>query len=759
MPELRAGSGIALTQDVGAGTLEVALANAADVYLSSYITGTDEERFVAAYNATPEGGRLILDADTESSISTLLTVGNGGDVATAKNITIVWDRHRFKFTADGARLQFCGPISDVLVLSTSYVKGSRTLVVAHTGTQLSAFVRGRKLKIVSNALDGWNRNQGTQTSQYRLAEWAIIRDVEDNLDGTATITLWAPLKFTRGFTNTGDAENLTEGDTYTTANNARVFVVTTTMSFEGQPEFYVEDAASHIGAGGWSDDPLIEVMGFDRPHLDRFTFDDTIGQALALYGCYDPQVKAPLAKGRLPDLSEQSANDGLTTTNYGYLCTLAGCWLGSVVDAGGGDTRHVITENGTTAVADTSTYSTLLAMGRTAHTTVISSRGGGQYSAPIDTHHGAHAWTFIALGCDGTQFGPALNLRGPGHRVIGGAFRGEKGISVISEWASAGGTDLPALNGNGDEWTSSATLVAVDIDATQKALLAQAATIYIESGCNIRCASHHALAPEGGRIIFASGKSKVKITGDAQAATLNGDTTQRGIMQATDVAAEYGTLSTPGIFVERGASLEIDATAAVDGVSMNVAGQSGTTAKVSVEGELYVTVPASGFNAAAFANSIYREIGDEAVLSLTGMASMEAAFPVWDCGKVRLANLVQGTAQKLFTFYDGLGGLSGFYATVEIIVVDHTAIAGEEALFQVNDLFSASSTSEGTYLLRGDTGLFEAAVNVNLSSTAPTAGRVALSLRDGIVWIRSEVAGTYEDVFAKFTIHRQPVKA
>lgn len=727
------------------------------IQVSRFAGVDDVATIIAALNYAPDGATLEFDPGEESLIDEPLQIGNNGDIATAKNVRVLAKGHKFKFTTDGAKLEFNGPISSVLYLSANYTKGARTVNVSHSGTQLDDFERGKWIKIVSDSLDGWNRNQGTQSNQYRLGEWAQIRKVFDNGDGTATLTLWSPFKFTRGFKNTGSAEVLVEDDSYTTAMNARIFTPLCDDFYWEGGEFYVADADTHVGASGWSNSPLVTVRGFTNVTINDVEVGPGTGIGFQISGTPNPVVNTMFIN-RHPDNVEQSVNDSISTSYLGYGLTLAGCWAGSLNDVVGHDCRHVITTNGSTAATNTTLYTTLMAMGRTYGTRVNNPAAAGMYSCAIDTHHDAHAWVISNPVIEGTQNECGIQLRGPNHVVVAPKITGEKGIRVLSEWADFGGTDLGGLVGNGNEWMSSARVLAADLDVTREALIASVGHLILESGGKIRSRTHHVVSPSGGIVDFASGLFEIEITGESAAATVNGDSTQRSIFYGGTIDAAYGATWEPGVTIREGANVEVDAASATDTVTMNVFGQAGAECSVILKGGLKVTLPSSF--GIAFANLIYREFHESATVEFLGNTSVMAANPKWDKGKVKIADLSTSTAQRIFTFYDGVGGEEGFFATMKLFVVDHAAVAALDAEYQLCDSFSAGSTTELTRLIEGDVGVFEAVDNADLSGTAPTTSRIGVSLKDGIVWIRHEIAATtYEDVFAQFTIYRQPVKA
>jgi hypothetical protein len=713
-------------------------------YLSDY-PGSGASQVSAALQDLVSGDVLVFEPGVTTQIATAVSEEVPGGVI------YVSYGHKFEFTASGAKLDIKGSLSSILSLTANYTKGSRTLTIAHTGVQLAGIERGTWIKVVSDALDGWNRNQGTQTNQYRLGEFAQVRKVVDNLDGTAVIHLWGPLKFVRGFTNTGDAELLTEGDTYTTANSARIIALLDTPPTWLGGTFEVQDADTHVGAGGWNND-MFTFRHYPGPVIRDVILGPGAGKALTLTGCPNFLVDGVRIE-RQPDFTEQSANDSITTSYIGYGVAIAGCWGGVVSNLIATDTRHGVTESNTTSTAASTSASLLIATGRTYGTRIVNPMVTGQYSSAVDTHHGAHAWTIANPMVSGVQGSYAINLRGPNHVVISPQISGECGIQVLSEYANSGGTDLPALVGNGDKWMSSATIIGGTIDCTYNAISASLSYVKVNGDLDIRCRTHLPFSFAGGVIDVTSGKVTAEITGETQAAVLFGDSTQRAIFYATDASSVYGITWTPSFIIREGAMVEIVGTAATDSVNMKVFGQTGTTAKVVLKGNLLVSLPSSGF-ASAFSDSIIYEYYNSAVVEFTGNTTISSAHPKWDQGRITVGTLAASTAFRLFSVRDYLGSATPFFATIRLFAVEAGA-AALVAEYQVNESYGAASGTEFAYLLSGSTTDFEAGNNVDLSVTAPTVSKISVGYKDGGVKVRHEKAGvTYEDVFAEVTIRR-----
>lgn len=591
------------------------------IRVSGFAGANDAERIINAFEAAPEGATIMFDPGGQSRIDRLISIGNA---SMAKGVRVIANGHRFVYTADGARMEFNGPISALLDLSSDYANGSRTLTVSHKGAQLSGFTPGRWIKIVSDALDGWNRNRGGQQGQYRLGEWAQIGNVVDNGNGTATLTLGEALKFTRGFIDSGNSRRLVEVDAYTRANNARIFaLLSDRFAWEGG-SFYVENAQSHLGPQGWNTRSLLRIQGFARPLIQNVSLGPGVGKGLEVQGCVDFTVNSPRIQG-LPDFPAQSTRGAVRAGQLGYGISIGGCWRGVVNDLVAMDCRHAITESGSTASANTSTYGILMSMGRTYGTRINNARLSGHFAAAIDTHQGAHAWIISNPVVQGTQSGYGISLRGPNHTVVAPNISADRGIQVYSEFDNDGGTDLPGLVGKGNQWMSSAMVIGGKIDCTSEALIARNAYLTIQNGMNIRSRGHEVFSSDGAVMDFASGRFDVEVIGNARAAALNAQRKHRAIFDSADSNPSYGITWTPGIIIRQGAEVDVDAASATDTAGVNVFGQEGRTAQVVVKGGLDVSLPPRSAGS-PFANSIRYQIDRTARVRFRGNGPIQPSY-------------------------------------------------------------------------------------------------------------------------------------
>jgi hypothetical protein len=526
---------------------------AGDIIRPSAFSGSDADRIVKAFSAASAGSTIIFDPGQESVIDSLISIGNGGDVQTAPGVHVIANGHAFRYSADGARLELNGPISAIVDLASDYVVGSRSMLIAHRNGQLNDFIPGRWVKIVSDALDGWNRNRGGQHRQYRLAEFALIRSVA-NHGSSATLTLWEPLKFTRGFVTRGDPRQLVETNSYTTANNTRVVaLLCDTFSWEGG-SFYVEDAERHLGPQGWNTRSLLRVQGFTRPVIRNVSLGPGVGKGLEIQGCVDFTVSSPRVQN-LPDFASRATKGPVKAGLLGYGISIGGCWRGRVDDLVARDCRHAVTEGSSAAAANSTTYGILMSSGRTFGTRINHPRVSGRFSAAIDTHHGSHGWVISNPRIDGGPGGFGISLRGPEHVVIAPLIKAQHGVQLFSEFDNDGGADLPGLVGKGNKWMSSARIVGGDIRCASDALSVRNAYLELQRGMNIWSQSAPVFTCDGGVLDLASGQFNVAIAEDRP--SVKARLRQQDIVRTQSSHPSYGTTWSPGMLVRPGARLAI----------------------------------------------------------------------------------------------------------------------------------------------------------------------------------------------------------
>jgi hypothetical protein len=238
------------------------------------------------------GRRLQINAGSHTITSTLaLTLGLAGNaqIEGVGGLATIY----VNANIDGMRID--GPISGTRLLTADYVPGATSLAVANLGFTPQA---GDVVQIVSDAVDGANRDRGGGSEQYRSGERVVLA-----VGCTATsLVLQRPLRFVLGvdpasigvrITTTGPV-TVAAGETITQATTGATGVVMTavtagttvdltdiTGTFEvdgadldhdGEPD----DAdlglsGSTSGALGGNSVPVATDWGVDEDVIDAYT--------------------------------------------------------------------------------------------------------------------------------------------------------------------------------------------------------------------------------------------------------------------------------------------------------------------------------------------------------------------------------------------------------------------------------------------------------------------------------------------------------
>jgi len=295
-------------------------------------------------------------------------------------------------------------------LSADYTAGSTTLPVAAMAVVPSA---GAKIKIVSNAVDPANRNEAA-SSKYRTGEWAVVGEGST----TTSIVLAHPLAITEGLTD----DLLTRGNPYTTAFNARVLVLQdVAVDLSGLSISYPEGEAWTATA--------VRITGANLARIKAPKFGKVYGSALALRGCYGPQLDG----SSVGDVTTY----GIASSSYGLRSFGANL----------GQSRHGITSTAGTAALDATDKGSLLSLGRTVGQIMIGAIAHGSGAeAPFDTHQDQDDSLFVGCISDGCTANEAIALRG----------RGNRHVSPLVRNATGGGALIftEASSGDGTSWTS-----------------------------------------------------------------------------------------------------------------------------------------------------------------------------------------------------------------------------------------------------------------------------------------------------------------
>jgi hypothetical protein len=631
----------------------------------------------------------------------------------AKQVLVDADGAKLNVTADvvavSASSGFVGP----LALSANYVPGARTITLA----SVTGLVVNRPIRIVSDAIDPSHRNSGTNSSQYRLGESAIIVSIDT---GTKVVTLGGPLKYYQGLSTTGGsvAGDRAVVETYTTANNARV-VQPSAFDFAWYGgEIAYEDGHDATDGSGWKKSAW-SLVGYADPILDGLLISRGyhIGINLITFG------------GRVNNCNVRNLSDysviGGSASNLGYGVLLGG--HGSTVTGlRGSNTRHLVTSSGTQITTSETDPGTLWKSGPTRDCTISDGVGGGQLSTVWDTHSDAHNWVFRDCRAIDGQ-GPAFNMRGRENRLIRPFARCRYGISALQEFQDSGGVDLAWSSGQGRENATSCYVESANIICEREALEARGGHIHL-SGENVFVSGSHdvLVAPAGGFIEITGGRTRITITGDANAYD---DVGRNGVIDLDNATAAQGfNNSATGFVLHRGASLDIFGTDAANsnaGTPVNMMlFSSDSTTRCEVYGNM---TAALNNNFTAIEETAGRLTVDQhANFTITGTTATRETrsyFHTDPSGTVTGTGFINDLADDIATSFT----VPVSHGIVEVFTTDAggspvTAVAMSMAF---ND--NSASNSELASLLTGNTTYCEVVVNTALASAGGTDGKLVLS--------------------------------
>ena len=304
-----------------------------------------------------------------------------------KEIHVLADGAVFTVTTNVPAFEFYVE-PEIKALSSSYAPGDLAVSVSALS---AALIDGQPFKIVSDAVDPANRDSGSSSSQWRMAEFS-----HSGPGGTTTsIVLRSPLRFSRGVSPTSTVGEESLIDAYTTSMNARVLVLTgETMSWHGGTIRYTE------GNDATWDSRAFSVIGYTRPTI---SIDVARGyhQGIYLGGCYRASVQNSYIRNLNNNTSLGQYGYGIADASYATF--VYGCTFASV--------RHGYTSAESTASAGDTNLQRLLAVGRMVGAVIDSCYGFGSADAPFDTHHASEDVTFSRCKVEGGS-GYAYTLRG-----------------------------------------------------------------------------------------------------------------------------------------------------------------------------------------------------------------------------------------------------------------------------------------------------------------------------------------------------------
>lgn len=432
---------------------------------------------------------------------------------------------------------FTAPTSGPYALSANYVTGATT--IAYSGAE--APYSGQRIKIVSNALDPCNRDQGSSSGQYRQGEQAFVAAGSS----ATTLVLFAPLRFQEAVSPTSTAGDEALVDAYTVANGARVYFLSDTEVAFNPGTVTYEDGHD----ASWNS-PAVTLTGHGGGKVELKV---TRGYAhgLRLFGCYGLDV----------NVDARNLNDNTPIGQTGYGVATAGC-LDCVVRVRGVNVRHAYTSSAAVQTSGATTLAVVLGQGRDVGVRVIGPYGAGAASAtPIDTHHESEDTTFesaCAEGCVGT----GLAVRGRNVRHLAPTLRNcGAGAVVFTEYSGGDPDDDYYTNGKAARNLTSAVIESPDFAVVGECFVVTAAQLSLTGAGRY--------ATQNPRWVYCD-NAVVRIEGShAVTVAAGAGTAGQGLIHAKGVAGSSGAVAIIGaalggatVVIEPGAVVEIDARSA-----------------------------------------------------------------------------------------------------------------------------------------------------------------------------------------------------
>ena len=444
--------------------------------------------------------------------------------------------------------------ANVYSLGSDYTIGSDAISLSSAPSS-GVIKPGDAIKIVSKAVDRCQRDQGTDSSLYRVGEWATVKSVAGS-----TITLTMPLKEVKGVDPVNTDNSLYPGDesivdSYDTAYDPKVIVLPRiSMSWIGG-EVAFEDNHDN---DGWSK-PVFTCSGYTNPKLSEIVITRGYQSGINLTGTVHAVIK---------DCSISNLTNNTSQGQYGYGVSNAGTFKTLVEGCTFTNTRHGFTTSSRRyGWSNSTTNSQYLAGGRDQSAIVVNCHGSGGYggSAPFDTHMCAQDTTFNNCVVDGAESG--FHIRGRNVTVSNcKTFNvNNNGIYAFTEYGSA---DPSGISNSGDAWANDKNhMSSVRINNCE--LNAFGIPLYMRSltSCDIT----DVVANAGSVQVMLVAGCKVNLHGrntftvsDFHGTRPIDSSSNEGMITVTGSNSLASYLD-PGIFVSPGSNLRLDGTLAASG--------------------------------------------------------------------------------------------------------------------------------------------------------------------------------------------------
>ncbi|TFL20248.1 hypothetical protein [Jannaschia formosa] len=287
---------------------------------------------------------------------------------------------------------------------------------------------GSWIKVISDALEPYQRDRGADDRVYPIAEWAEIGEGSTR----SRLALARPLRQRRGI----DPRSAPGDEPAVWPWAAR---------FSPRMVWAHADPVTITGGiwahpperDGWHE-PTIVIAGHIGPRLERVHVARGYDTAIRLTGTQGAQV--------LDCRTENLANDP-SQGRFGYGVAEGGARSTLVHGLRGRDTRHLFTTSIGPARRGERRPAFLIGLGTSEGALVRDGSAGPHELAPWDTHHDARYVTFERIAASGGK-SPAVAIRGRQIAVRGLTLDGTgRGLSVFADYSSGQVEDDLWLNG------------------------------------------------------------------------------------------------------------------------------------------------------------------------------------------------------------------------------------------------------------------------------------------------------------------------
>lgn len=503
------------------------------------------------------GRRILVDEGATYALNSEITANTFFDLdASGAEITWHAETHGITYRAAEATLH---------PLTTDYTIGSTTIDVSSSPLS-EAPKAGSIIKIVSDAVDPANRDSGSNSSKYRVGEFAVVGVGSS----TTSIVLQRPLEYTRGVSPVSVAGEEGIINAYTTSVNARITVLNEgTCRIKGGVWGH-EDG----NEAGWSNANVITINGSIRPIIEDVEFRRSYDTQIRLSGTYCARVvNVRFNRGE--------NNPGNSQLGYGVA---DGGYMTTIIAPFGNDMRHVYTTNAVKLSDNDSNYWRTLTAGRIVGGQIIGGHATGGTSGQWDTHHDAESTRFVGVHSSGGATRAAA-IRGRHVNIDGLTARNMlNGIYAFTEYQSGDPDDDIYVSEKSADAFTSLTTYGLDIECDELPVEVSHATLHIEGSGRYITQDHCFIGATGGDV-KVSGQHRMKsVAGGVSHSHTGVFSIYDPNSNATEVWGAGATVT-----IEAGAIVDIDATnaaaASVQAFSIEA------NSKLIVEGMLNIILP------------------------------------------------------------------------------------------------------------------------------------------------------------------------